>query len=369
MSKYELSISTDYVASWTIPDALRELVQNAIDEETVNKHTMYVRYENETRSVVVANRGAKLDIKTLLFGNTTKANDPRCIGQHGEGYKVAMIVALRNNCVFTIYNGLDGTRWETHLVKSRKYDGAIVPTITTHYFDNYERTNYSDGLYIKVSNVNYSDYNMMLTNTRQLHNDLVNSVVDTPKGSILKNPEEAGRVYVGGLYICKNVALKYGYDMMPELVSLDRDRRLISDYDLQSATGKVICATNDEEFISDMSDEFDGTYVRWYTSSAFDDEITKKFFEKYGPSAIPVCNNTEFEEAQKRGLYPVMVSTGRHELITKSSTYSCYIAPTIRPQSTFIKRFEAWYNENHQSNEELTAQFSNYMKELGDYLW
>lgn len=36
MTKFELTISTNYVPDWTYVEALRELFQNALDQQTEN---------------------------------------------------------------------------------------------------------------------------------------------------------------------------------------------------------------------------------------------------------------------------------------------------------------------------------------------
>ena len=103
MRKIELSLASDYVPSWTIVDAIRELFQNALDQEVQspgNKATW--SYENGTFKI--SNKQSTLTTKTLLLGTSSKSEDTRTIGQFGEGYKIATLVLLRNNKQVTIYN-------------------------------------------------------------------------------------------------------------------------------------------------------------------------------------------------------------------------------------------------------------------------
>lgn len=87
MRKYELSISADYVPAWGVVEAVREFFQNAVDEETRDaSNKMMLRYDEESEVLIIGNKHSELDIKTLLFGSTTKNGQDKMIGQHGEGY-------------------------------------------------------------------------------------------------------------------------------------------------------------------------------------------------------------------------------------------------------------------------------------------
>ena len=104
MRKYELSISADYVPGWGITEAVREFFQNSIDEETRDSsNKMLFEYDEAEEKLIIGNKHSELDIKTLLFGTTTKNDDDKMIGNHGEGYKIATVVLLRlgKTVVFT----------------------------------------------------------------------------------------------------------------------------------------------------------------------------------------------------------------------------------------------------------------------------
>ena len=82
MRKYELSISVDYVPSWGIVEGVREFFQNAIDEETRDSsNKMMFSYDADREVLQIGNKHSELDIKSLLFGNTTKDKDAEMIGK------------------------------------------------------------------------------------------------------------------------------------------------------------------------------------------------------------------------------------------------------------------------------------------------
>lgn len=103
MSKYELTISTGYVPSWTYVEAVRELFQNAIDNERINPDNKML-FEYKMGKLSICNKTSKLTLDSLLIGNSTKRDDERTIGEHGEGYKIAIMILLREGKNVTVYN-------------------------------------------------------------------------------------------------------------------------------------------------------------------------------------------------------------------------------------------------------------------------
>lgn len=102
---YELSLTPNYVSDWTFNDALRELIQNGIDQETIRPDNKFsIDYDEGKEVIRLVNKNAKLKISTLLLGKTNKSNDEDTVGQFGEGYKIAALVLNRLGKTFTIYN-------------------------------------------------------------------------------------------------------------------------------------------------------------------------------------------------------------------------------------------------------------------------
>ena len=101
MSKiYELPIAINYVHNWTVEDAIREILQNAIDSST-DGHKLSITYSNGMLGIT--NMGINLDISSLVLGSTSKTDHTKYIGTYGEGYKLALVVLLRNNLGVTIH--------------------------------------------------------------------------------------------------------------------------------------------------------------------------------------------------------------------------------------------------------------------------
>lgn len=94
-----------------IPEAVREFLQNARDEEIEHEgNEMLIDYDPSSQLLSIGNSHSVLEPRTLLLGQSSKRSATGLIGKHGEGYKVATVVLLRNNCNVTIYNNAVGEK-------------------------------------------------------------------------------------------------------------------------------------------------------------------------------------------------------------------------------------------------------------------
>lgn len=67
--RFDLGMSLNYCESWGVVEAVRELFQNALDEEIVNsENKMYFHYDADSQVLRVGNKNSNLATKTLLRG-------------------------------------------------------------------------------------------------------------------------------------------------------------------------------------------------------------------------------------------------------------------------------------------------------------
>ena len=251
MSKYELSISADYVSNWGVVEGAREFFQNALDEQTEDpSNTMFHEYDASEQILRIGNKSSTLDIQTLLFGNSSKSNNPSMIGKFGEGYKIATIVFLRNGKEVTFYNYCSKEIWHTKLVKSRRYKGALVPTFYVDKVSFWEKVP-ENSLIIEIKGITSEEYELIKESNLWLQGIYDSgSEADyytTGYGKILLDDKYKGKLFVSGLYVCSNSKLEYGYDVTPNQIRLDRDRGLVSDIDLAFLTSKMWTSYRDSE--------------------------------------------------------------------------------------------------------------------------
>lgn len=318
-SKFELSISTEYVPDWGLVEALRELFQNALDNETMNaKNKMGWKYNKESGEVEITNKTSKLSVESLLLGNGTKHDRTDTIGKHGEGYKIAFMVLLRNNKTIRVDNYGANEVWDVRLVKSRKYKGQLVPTV----FINKEpiwKKKPSNDLTITVGNITEDEYKELEVKNLHLRGEEVEAFNVTEKGRILLDEAEHGNIYVEGLFVTNISELQYGYDFSPKAISLDRDRRLVDSFNVKWSASELWCKAagrNDKAMEIAIKLVYDSAPdTAYFSSMSFCGKrllngVTKRFYEDNGGDAVPVTSNLEYEAVKKDGIgKPIIVNS------------------------------------------------------------
>lgn len=319
MRKYELSISADYVPSWGITEAIREFFQNAIDEERRDSsNKMMLKYDEASEVLTIGNKHSELDIKTLLFGNTSKSEQDGMIGQHGEGYKIATTVLLRNQKEVVFYNYCRREIWRPRLVKSRKYDGMLVPTFFVETSAIWDKVP-EHSLLIEIGGITKDEYEDIRKSNLYLQDC---EKVETSYGDILTEEVYRGKIYVGGLYICREERLDIGLDFKPEFVRLERDRSMVNSFDIQWYAARMVEQSENDEIIKNSLGSYSGVYVREYAiPDDLKNEITEDFINMYGATAVPVSDQKDLEQMKKRGYKPVIVSESKKEVILSSELF------------------------------------------------
>lgn len=278
MPRYELSITTDYVSEWTESDALRELLQNAIDQANINEGTYSVDYDEDTEVLSISNSSSGLDRSSLLLGISSKRDNNSTIGQFGEGYKLAMTVLLRKDYSMVIYNYKNNEVWTPKVIKSRRYGGVPIVVVDIERA-SLLRPPKSNDLVIEVRGISKDVVDAFLdthliTSTSKLTSD---DYEDTPYGTVILDKSYRGRVYVGGLYINTESSLSYGYDLPIGSISLGRDRNLANSREVYEVTTRILLASykvsdGDKYDIisSDMKDLADLGYIYPSDSPAYE---------------------------------------------------------------------------------------------------
>ena len=240
MAKYELSLVKSYVQEWTAEDAIREIIQNAIDESNrVEDNAMSVEYDPEEKTLIISNKKSVLTHDTLLLGNTSKATDDNMIGKFGEGYKLGILVLTRENHPVVIQNyGLKET-WKARFVNSRRWKDEVL-TIFTDKSQIWNKPPHNNLSFV-INNVDQMMYDEVVKKTLFLKDIYTGEYVEdnyakTSYGNILFEESEKGRVYVNGLFVTTLEDLKYGYDIKARYIEIGRDRNLIDSYKITKYT-------------------------------------------------------------------------------------------------------------------------------------
>jgi len=97
------AISPEYVKSWDINMAIREILQNLIDTKREFGVKGFARYNAKKGIAEVKDEGPGLQLKHLALGVSEKGAD--CIGQFGEGLKLALLVFAREGRFIEVRSG------------------------------------------------------------------------------------------------------------------------------------------------------------------------------------------------------------------------------------------------------------------------
>lgn len=256
-----LPIVTTYVSNWTIEDAARELLQNAID----------------SKEWAVASNGdlinkGELLRKHWLLGNSDKPAGS--IGQFGEGLKLAALVLCRNN--YRVQISSSGVCYEPIISYQADWDAEVLQVLET-----------------------YCDCEPGVTRVH-VEPALDWQVLPMPDSyRVLRNEK---KLYVGGLYVCELPHFEHGYNMDPSSILLGRDRNAISDfaiaYESSRMISKQLSPTEQLKLLQDPN-KHDALYLHCFAAN---DGLIKLFRDSYAYSSFSGARAAVLGIAQKAGL-------------------------------------------------------------------
>ena len=279
MKKIELSLGRNYVCNWGLWEAIREIMQNAQDSEKEG-HPLHVTYSEDDSTLIIENEGAKLNISSLILGNTTKEDDDTLIGKYGEGYKLALLVLLRIGKQVHIFTGNE--KWTPMFTKSKTFDTDVL----TIQREINEGTPDKDRITFMIEGIDYTEFSMLRKKALRIADETSKwkrKIVDCDYGQILLDDDYKGRFYVEGLFIQTDDNFKYGYSFNNDVVDLDRDRKAINYYDLCELTTKsLLSQTTDFEIVetSLSTKTHDSKDLQYFYTSA-SPEFKEGYAENY----------------------------------------------------------------------------------------
>lgn len=394
MAKYELSLVKSYVQEWTAEDAVREIIQNAIDESNrVEDNAMSVEYDPEEKTLIISNKKSVLTHDTLLLGNTSKATDDNMIGKFGEGYKLGILVLTRENHPVVIQNyGLKET-WKARFVNSRRWKDEVL-TIFTDKSQIWNKPPHNNLSFV-INNIDQDMYNEVVKKTLFLKDIYTGEYVEdnyakTSYGNILFEESEKGRVYVNGLFVTTLEDLKYGYDIKTKYIEIGRDRNLIDSYKITKYTTlmwmEIQDDFEDEIFELAYSEALDFSYDTEYTSipetsyenvssvyaeskanwlsvrndvSSFSKKYYKDLKDKYGEDVLFYNNTDELAKTISENVeylsYKYLDGIKKLPEYIEKLDKARDLSLTVLENKTlkeYIVDLEGWYSDNCNQDEE-----------------
>lgn len=266
IKNYEITISPNYVSNWGINEAIREILQNAIDADK-NGYKKSIYYSGDT--LYINNEGISLSAKDLILGCSSKSDQDGMIGKYGEGFKLALVVLLRKG--MNVYVDNNDKLWSPSFKVSEQFGTQVL---------NIEESDNGrgEGLTFVISPVDQQLYNSLL-NYFPCIDESFGNVVNCDNGQILLDKQFKGKMYVEGLYIQTDDNFQYGYNFNSDVVELDRDRKAINYYELRALTAQSIVTA--EECNKEIFDAITKSCVDVRDIEEVIDEASESFLEEY----------------------------------------------------------------------------------------
>lgn len=360
--RVELSISSSYLNHWTVYDALRELFQNSFDRAKEDEAAGWFKDVEPTDSgkikLTIGNKNTALHKRTLILGETSKANNKSAIGKFGEGYKLAILVLLRNKVSVSIRTADE--RWEFQLEYSPSFETRVL--VMYRFTDVHETEN----LLFQLDNLSKNMYHSYSQYNLELQDDVHKEI--TQRGELLLDKRNHGKIFVGGLYICKYEGDSlYGYNFKPDVFQLGRDRNIIAgvDADWEAAQIIVEATTKNVEVLAHVTDNLkDQSDTRFlYQFAHKSKKLISSIWDKFrteNPEGIPVHNQDQRIAAEQTyvAAKTINVSESMSTMLRRSDEYKEEIEELEEkePEPTPYDILKEFYDED-------LGEVSDYVRE------
>lgn len=213
-------IGFDYLPDWSIQEALREIYQNFVDYGEYEKYL--IKLDDWNSQLTLASSYLPSGLEFLRVGNSGKRNCDSTIGEHGEGLKMALLVLHREQCKVVIHTG-------EYKLEPTEYDNDDLGKC----FGIKKTCLCSPGFSIEVT---APTEELEQYAEKQLTEEDVK--FDCYNGQLLN--KKSGDIYVGGIFVTNLPSMNFAYNFKPEDVSLDRDRKVPSDYSVTYHAGLIL---------------------------------------------------------------------------------------------------------------------------------
>jgi hypothetical protein len=350
----QLTLSQNYVSDWGVWEGIREFIQNARDSGEFN-----ITYTDN--SVEITTFSGAIDKQYLILGNTKKREDSRTIGTYGEGFKLAILVLLREGKKITIHNGRD--IWIPYFAKHSELEHECLNIqINENVLEDSEEVKFI------VEDLTTEEIQLCQSNT--LYSQELNIVAEY-EGSSCWMANNHPKIFVGGLYVCdlnKKYLLSYNFD--PSVLQLDRDRKSVCTFSVSYQATRMVTLSGNYDLLSylaehsaeDISDYYsfeESTYT--YSSFTESEVVAKKelkeivsesFIKKHGEKAYPI--NNQWSDKEKRiktiksieaGYIPVVIKSGYYKMLSHAVKDKKFADFSFNVSEEIVKFFEQ--NKKH----------------------
>jgi len=246
----------NYLPDWGFAEALREIYQNFRDFGDFQQGVTALA-DSDLCEVTMVNGFMPEGHNFMKIGESAKRGVASKVGEHGEGLKMASLVLRRNGCKVVVRYGnteLAGTFYDDPYL-GECFGFVVCPTT---WMDGFRLT-------FQVPREEFKIYeeSQLDPDKDVIHSSTCGDLLDRPKGE----------VYVGGHFVSVVDGLQYAYNFNPKFVSLDRDRKVPRDFDVNWAASQILQGWDGMK-VKDMV-ERDASYI---------DRVPPKIAKKFRPA-------------------------------------------------------------------------------------
>ena len=307
MAILQLSLTTGYVADWGTWEGIREILQNALDAE---QDGLSYSVSCKDDILTCTTNGARLDRNVWLLGQTSKA-DGGYRGHFGEGLKLGVLALVRAGHKVRIVN--DTESWTPSIEDSETF-GKPVLTIRTRILPKpagYFRIEVSG-----ISELRWQTYAERFLAFCPAQTGFQGDAF----GDLLLDPAHLKRLYVKGIYVQDIEDYACGYNFAS--VNTDRDRKMVSNWDLQwnaylvwkQAIGSSAeLAKKAYDLLGNDAPDLQRFHC-WACSSDVQ-PLVAIFREVHGELAIPVTSITEMQKVEHYGMRGIFTAQALSEAL------------------------------------------------------
>lgn len=355
----ELSLARDYVRHWGLAEAVREILQNALDSDSPFEYEFSDdNGPSAGTTLTVRSRNATLSTQTLLLGKTSKDGVADKIGSFGEGYKIALLVLCREGYRVVVKNG--DRLWRPEFRHSNSFGEEVLCIVDS------PAPSKNEGLAFEIAGLTPSEVERVRQSCLPMQKD-VGEVIETVYGRILK--DRPGQLFVGGLFVC-NTELEFGYDAKPEHLTLERDRQTVSTFDLQWLSKGMWFASGRHEEVARLmeSGSPDLAQAQYGQPEVVKEACYRLFMEKH-PGAVVAANQVDLNELVRRGMTEVVIldQPAYRDAVMSSAGYRAQVPPVVKklPSEVLTDFFKA--HRQHMRTPAIVA-FKEILRECSGWV-
>lgn len=335
-------ISVNYARNWTVKDAIRELIANALDTDT--RVSIGVK-DNEG---YIIDRGNGIEKKHLLFGNSNK--DDNQIGQFGEGLKMASLVLARNGRNMRLVT--KGFEYRAKIERDVEFDSDVLVL----YLKKSKKRKGTD-IYFDCSEQEMKDTQNLFLEFNKNFKQLDNGIFSP-----------GGYIFVNGVMIERIDAL-YSYNLTDAKKCLSRDRKSINIDAARQEISVIVGMCRNEQFITDFLKDrnhyhFEQNLNVHITSISKDEwkKVMKKVFPKH---CIPTYVEYDLAAVDKGYTLLGHLTPTQNQILTQlGMPYSNEVA-TLRGDEKIVKKRCSVKDLNEVGKKRWRAAIRKYKKLYG----